>query len=295
MNKAPAFQFYAADFLTDTSEMTCQEVGAYIRLLSLQWVNGGLSSDPMRLANIIGADFHAVWDGIKHKFSLCDDGKLRNPKLEQVRDTQIAFRNKQSESGKLGASNRWAKEAAKSNRIPANSESIATPQNIDGDPIGDTNGESIALRSSSSSSSSSLSLSPTSTPKTKTNKTKTLVPTPEGVSTATWNDFQTLRKSKKAPVTAAAMAGIQREAKKAGWTLENALIECCSRGWTGFKAEWARDDRKKTQHQLNNECIARTIGLIPKHDTDVLQGELYEHQTPELMSADQNLARFLGR
>jgi uncharacterized protein YdaU (DUF1376 family) len=243
MNKAPAFQFYAADFLTDTSEMTCQEVGAYIRLLSLQWVNGGLSSDPMRLANIIGADFHAVWDGIKHKFSLCDDGKLRNPKLEQVRDTQIAFRNKQSESGKLGASNRWAKEAAKSNKSTANSESMATPPSTDGDPISDPNGENIALRSSSSS--SSLSLSPTST--SKTNKTKTLVPTPEGVSTATWNDFQTLRKSKKAPVTAAAMDGIKREAEKAGWTLENALIECCSRGWTGFKSEWVSENKQNRQ------------------------------------------------
>jgi len=33
MNKAPAFQFYASDFLVDTAEMTNQEVGAYIRLL----------------------------------------------------------------------------------------------------------------------------------------------------------------------------------------------------------------------------------------------------------------------
>ncbi|MFV2611664.1 hypothetical protein ACNIUV_28445, partial [Escherichia coli] len=28
------------------------------------------------------------------------------------------------------------------------------------------------------------------------------------------------------------------EATKAGITLEAALIECCERGWVGFKADW---------------------------------------------------------
>lgn len=37
------------------------------------------------------------------------------------------------------------------------------------------------------------------------------------------------------------MDGIQAEASKAGWSLENALRECCSRGWTGFKADWVAE------------------------------------------------------
>ena len=63
---------------------------------------------------------------------------------------------------------------------------------------------------------------------------------PDGVSEQTWADFKALRNAKKAPITARAIEGIANEAMKAGMTLEAALRECCSRGWTGFKAEWTR-------------------------------------------------------
>lgn len=52
------------------------------------------------------------------------------------------------------------------------------------------------------------------------------------------SDFKRLRAGKKAPITETAMAGIRREAAKAGVSLESALRTCCERGWTGFKAEW---------------------------------------------------------
>ena len=61
---------------------------------------------------------------------------------------------------------------------------------------------------------------------------------PEAVSQEVWGDFLSLRKEKRAKLTSTALAGIRREADKAGWTLENALTESCARGWTGFKAEW---------------------------------------------------------
>lgn len=52
------------------------------------------------------------------------------------------------------------------------------------------------------------------------------------------NDFMALRARLRAPVTATALAGIQREAKAAGLTMQAALAMCCERGWRGFKAEW---------------------------------------------------------
>ena len=103
-----------------------------------------------------------------------------------------------------------------------------------------------------------------------------------------WSDFLQIRKAKKAPVTAAAIAGIEREARKAGWSLEKALIECCARGWAGFKADWVQNGPKKTQHQLNNEAMARSIGLIPREDDyqgNVIEGEIYDatdRSTPRL-------------
>ncbi len=64
------------------------------------------------------------------------------------------------------------------------------------------------------------------------------VPPPDGVSDSVWEDFQKIRRAKRAPMTPTALAGIQREAAKAGLTLEQALTVCCERGWQGFKADW---------------------------------------------------------
>lgn len=51
-------------------------------------------------------------------------------------------------------------------------------------------------------------------------------------------DFTAIRKAKKAPITETAIAGIKREAAKAGMSLADALAMCCERGWSGFKADW---------------------------------------------------------
>ena len=61
---------------------------------------------------------------------------------------------------------------------------------------------------------------------------------PEGISLQVWNDYLAVRKAKRSPLTATALTAIEKEAGKAGWSLEKALSECVSRGWVGFKAEW---------------------------------------------------------
>lgn len=61
---------------------------------------------------------------------------------------------------------------------------------------------------------------------------------PEGITQEVWDGFLAIRKAKKAPLTAAALEGIKREATKAGIDLQEALQVCCTRGWQGFNAEW---------------------------------------------------------
>jgi hypothetical protein len=61
---------------------------------------------------------------------------------------------------------------------------------------------------------------------------------PDSVSHQVWSDFLEVRKTKKAPLTYTALAGIEREAKKANMTTEAALIKCCEMAWVGFKSEW---------------------------------------------------------
>lgn len=54
-------------------------------------------------------------------------------------------------------------------------------------------------------------------------------------------DFLAVRKAKKLPLTETAVAGLQREAGKAGMSLESAVRLCCERGWASIRADWIRD------------------------------------------------------
>jgi len=84
---------------------------------------------------------------------------------------------------------------------------------------------------------------------------KNTVAPPEGVTVMVWQDWLKLRKAKKAAVTQTALDGIQREADKAGVSLQTVLETCCERGWTGFKAEWMQSHA----HQDKNMGAARAI------------------------------------
>lgn len=73
------------------------------------------------------------------------------------------------------------------------------------------------------------------------------------ISVQVWEDFQTLRRAKKAPITENVIKGIKREADKAGFTLSQAMEEMILRGWTGFKAEWVAKDKPKPQTHMPTE------------------------------------------
>ena len=64
---------------------------------------------------------------------------------------------------------------------------------------------------------------------------------PAEVPESVWQDFQALRKAKRAALTDTAMDGIRREAAKAGIGLADALAYCCEAGWQGFNAGWYAD------------------------------------------------------
>jgi uncharacterized protein YdaU (DUF1376 family) len=85
-----------------------------------------------------------------------------------------------------------------------------------------------------------------------------------GVSDEVKNDFIALRKAKKAPVTATAIKGIEREAIKAKLTLEQALEFCCSNGFTGFKADWIKKNTKQAEsfYERDQRLAAERIAEI---------------------------------
>lgn len=117
---------------------------------------------------------------------------------------------------------------------------------------------------------------------------------PVGVSDSVWNDFLKIRRAKKAPMTAAALDGIRREAEKAGWSLEEVLTECCVRGWQGFKAEWVAD-KPKTFAQVAADVVRTTVPGKPDRDPTLVKiEEEAKRATPIPANIREKLALLKG-
>lgn len=128
---------------------------------------------------------------------------------------------------------------------------------------------------------------------------KSTVPVkPVEVTDQTWSDWLQLRKTLKAAVTQTAIDGINREARRAGYTLEQALVTCCANGWRGFKAEWMRQrgqpphaaPRETAYQQQMRERVAaltpRFAAQPPKqHASDFFREQAIEVQAQEVAGA----------
>jgi len=121
-NRAPAFQFYADDFLAGTMTMTNEERGAYISLLCLQWSKGFVTElDIQRMC--LGMPTHC--QGIcQSKFEVGEDGNYRNRRLEKERTKQKERSEKQRDNANL----RWQKDAnAMPTHMPEDTNDDASP------------------------------------------------------------------------------------------------------------------------------------------------------------------------
>jgi len=207
------YQFNIGDYASHTRNLSLLEDLAYRKLLDEYYLhehplNGSITD----VARQIGMKEHQDEVGfvLKSFFTDTDDGWVN-----KRADRQIA-----QYASKLDQASRAGKASAERRRNGGSTDVQLTNNHK---PI--TNNQELL---------------------TSTSKTKTVAQSacnrPEGVLESLWEDFITLRKAKKAPLTASALKGIEREAKKAGMNIEEALYECCSRGWTGFKAEWIKKE-----------------------------------------------------
>lgn len=120
--KPPAFPFYADDFLAGTFDLSTEEVGAYIRLLCHQWNRGSIPVEPEKQHRLAGGSVSA---DVIAKFELCQDGNLRNQRLEVEREKQRIYREKQAEKGrKSGDSRRQETQTAAEPRLNHGSATV---------------------------------------------------------------------------------------------------------------------------------------------------------------------------
>ena len=93
--------------------------------------------------------------------------------------------------------------------------------------------------------------------KKEAKKNATKVACPPDVGIQEWEDWLSLRKAKKAPVTETVIKSARKEAEKAGITFNAFLTIWCARGSQGLQAEWLKTNERQTFAQQAAD-IART-------------------------------------
>lgn len=131
--KLPAFQFYPRDWLASPSVMmmTLAEQGAYMRLLSFQWLNGSIpdnDDDRARILLCSESDARLLFRNLSKHF-VVKDGLLVNERLREQYDEALAFRALQSEKGKRSAEARWGcNQTDNQNVTEVVTEDVTEPQ-----------------------------------------------------------------------------------------------------------------------------------------------------------------------
>jgi uncharacterized protein YdaU (DUF1376 family) len=144
MTRAPAYQFYPADYLADArvQAMSIEGEGCYSRLMAYCWHEGSLPNDRAALAKLCkGYDGPGLDEAISCFVKSKNKNKLRHKRLSIELRKQKRHRKALSAAGLRGAEGRW----------PAHGQAIPGPMASDGS-------------SSSSSSSSSKSKNPSISP-----------------------------------------------------------------------------------------------------------------------------------
>ena len=245
------YQFNIGDYLSHTKHLDLMEDLAYRRLLDLYYLHERpLNSGIASVARQIGMRDHEneVKSVLEEFFNLSDDGWINHRADKEIKH----YHSKIDQASRAG-------KASAERRMNTRSTDVQLTNNQE--PI--TNNHKPIKEKA------------------------TVVATPEGVSQSVWDDFKTLRKAKKAPITQRAIDGLIAEANKAGWSLEQALSECCVRGWQAFKAEWVADKPK-----LVNRFDVVTTTVPSKQERDPALVKLDEDSKKVVPPSAEMLEKF---
>lgn len=105
--KSPAFQLYAAEFLSGEKvcRMSYAEIGMFTCLLCHAWLGHGLPPRVPEIAKLLKLNpkrFEVQWRGVLSECWIERGGKLVNPKQEKIRQNSAAYSKKQSDRAAKG-------------------------------------------------------------------------------------------------------------------------------------------------------------------------------------------------
>jgi hypothetical protein len=95
--------------------------------------------------------------------------------------------------------------------------------------------------------------------KVERKKNATKVACPPDVGLQEWEDWLSLRKAKKAPVTETVLKSARKEADKAGITLNAFLTIWCARGSQGLQADWLKTNERQSFAQQAADIARSTV------------------------------------
>jgi len=217
MGKAPAFQFYAAEYLADEGVqlLTLEQEGIYNRLQAYCWREGSIPADTGKLSRLCK---NAPLDALDEVLKLFtpDESQQRfiHKALEAQRQKQASFKASCAERGAQGAKKRWQSHSSAIDQLIANDD--------------------FAFASSSSSSTA-----------TKTKKKKTpqaaaaQFSLPSYIDPEAWSGYEQMRVKARKPLTDRARQLAVAELQKLeaqGYKAADVLNQSTMNSWMGLFA-----------------------------------------------------------
>lgn len=233
------YTFNVGDYRRDTAHLSRVEHGIYRDLIDWYYLEEKpipteTDSVSRRLRLDSDADKVALKNVLADFFTLESDG-YHHSRIDRDIEHYHSNAIKNRENGKKGGRPKTEKTQSVTSGLPVESESKAKQTLTN-------NQEPITINQE-----------PT---KDNTPRKRVDLVCPDSVDQQVWVDFVQHRKSKRSALTQTALEGIQREAAKAGWTLEQALRETVARGWTGFKADWVKVEHKGESFRERDSRLA---------------------------------------
>jgi len=218
------YSHHIGDFIKDTHFLTNEEVGIYMKLIWIYYdTEKPLPNDLFALSMKTNArENEKAVNGILDMFFELIDNEWHHSRCDQEIDQYHGNIDQKSRAGKASAEKRRLEKLAFDEQK--------------------NNEDSTGVEQSLNKRSSNEQLTNNQEPITINHKPIKDI-TPSGVSDLVFKDYMEVRKSKKAKWTPTALKGMEREAAKAGLTLEQVMIICCERNWQSFNSEWILKDK----------------------------------------------------
>jgi hypothetical protein len=134
-DKLPFMPFYGSDFYEDEAVclMNAEEERVYLRLLWRQWREGSLPAESDELQALLRG-LPGLSPRVLACIPRCDDGRRRNPRLEEHRQKHLRILEKKSQGGRAGRA-----KQLKTNRVRGvPGESLGTPRGIARGKLGES-------------------------------------------------------------------------------------------------------------------------------------------------------------